>query len=544
MKEIEYLKKIDIKRLCDEINSEYPDIANKIAMAFKELFSEIKSFNQTYYNEQIESLSKYTSNNDTMNSKSDTISATNITKDFTNNVPVSQNDNNLEHGHSLNEEFNGTKISQIKIRSHVINCSHWNDALVKVCEYLYNVHSRPIISLINKPINNKSNKRSKRQRFTYDITSLTAGKLIPGTNIYVETNDNANGIVACIRELLDIYNIPINQCTIYLKDDWKFPELPENADELKIGELAQQYFDDMFSMPVPTEIIHNMLDKQWSHENLGITFPLIVETSNLAPEKSRRYYKKKRIVNGVEYYLCSQWYKHDRPRLYKWIFANTGVELTDTTSHTEIISDDSKFDKDVHFGGMTIPAFVLVKILEKMNDSNKKNKSFCANIKELRVKSCITQNTKYKKAPQNVVNNVRKYLFDNNIIKYKQGNKNKYYVISDQQRFDMLIENPYSIEDLEFTNKNNDNNVYLYVLEKRHKRCPECNGLLIGDTCEYIKKYDQNNQMINEHKKAQIKCCPICNKQFITTTTYNTLRKNGNIENNSNIVCLSDYVKK
>ena len=64
-----------------------------------------------------------------------------------------------------------------------------------------------------------------------------------------------------------------------------------------------------------------MQDEEYSKENFGIQYPLLLKTNSQNPE--RHYYKELFNINGTTYRLCYEWFENksnnDRPFVEKWI---------------------------------------------------------------------------------------------------------------------------------------------------------------------------------------------------------------------------------
>ena len=61
--------------------------------------------------------------------------------------------------------------------------------------------------------------RFKRRKVSYFMRESVPrrNKLIPGTNLYVWVNNNANTLAALMRDMIQEYEISINDVTVYLR---------------------------------------------------------------------------------------------------------------------------------------------------------------------------------------------------------------------------------------------------------------------------------------------------------------------------------------
>ena len=68
--------------------------------------------------------------------------------------------------------------------------------------------------------------------------------------------------------------------------------------------------------------IKNLRDRTFSSENLSCAFPVLVpieKADKTVDSNGRsRYYKKTFKYNGSEYYMCREWFEHDRKYFVKW----------------------------------------------------------------------------------------------------------------------------------------------------------------------------------------------------------------------------------
>lgn len=91
--------------------------------------------------------------------------------------------------------------------------------------------------------------------------------------------------------------------------------------ELKIGALVQQVLKPLLEKKASEEEIRKMQEAEYSKEEFGITYPLLVESSQ--DFDKRRYYSEVIEIRGKQYHLCSQWFEvpanNDRPYVEKWI---------------------------------------------------------------------------------------------------------------------------------------------------------------------------------------------------------------------------------
>lgn len=95
----------------------------------------------------------------------------------------------------------------------------------------------------------------------------------------------------------------------------------EMYDELKIGKLVQLVLKPLIVEKATDLEIEWMQGFEYSKNNFGIQYPLLLKTKSLSAE--RHYYKDLFTINGDTYRLCCEWFEteenNDRPYVEKWI---------------------------------------------------------------------------------------------------------------------------------------------------------------------------------------------------------------------------------
>lgn len=117
--------------------------------------------------------------------------------------------------HSLDEDFTYTKPNAIEINDHKMFVSSWKEAMVSVCNYLYELDGVKLRKLVG----NKKLKGRKVDLLGYQEVPRR-NVCIKGTNLYVWTNLNAALHVYYITQLLEAYEIPIENAGVYLNRDF------------------------------------------------------------------------------------------------------------------------------------------------------------------------------------------------------------------------------------------------------------------------------------------------------------------------------------
>lgn len=130
--------------------------------------------------------------------------------------------------YGLYENFKHKRPIAFTLEGNKYSVRDWKQILRMVCELLNQKDS----GILDSFVRDKDMQGSTRTYFAYTDDHMNAGKRISGSNVYVETNHNANGICSIIANMLEKYNIPITSVQIYLRSD--YTPLHENEDEKNI----------------------------------------------------------------------------------------------------------------------------------------------------------------------------------------------------------------------------------------------------------------------------------------------------------------------
>ena len=92
----------------------------------------------------------------------------------------------------------------------------------------------------------------------------------------------------------------------------------DSLSELKIGKIAQTLLREILELGKSDDNeIQLMQTKEYSKKVFNLNFPLLLKTNS--NKKQERYYSNPLMINGIRYYLCSEWYERDKPYLLKWL---------------------------------------------------------------------------------------------------------------------------------------------------------------------------------------------------------------------------------
>lgn len=140
----------------------------------------------------------------------------NIEKKISSRKPIDYADFDVDNmePHTLDEDFEYKKICGFEISGIRFEVSSWQDALIQLCSYLYNIDGNKMLGFVDDPY-------FKRRKVSYFMKESVPrrNKIIPGTNLYVWVNNNANTLVRLMRDMLVRYLISPETMTLYLRRD-------------------------------------------------------------------------------------------------------------------------------------------------------------------------------------------------------------------------------------------------------------------------------------------------------------------------------------
>ena len=140
----------------------------------------------------------------------------NIEKKISSRKPIDYADFDVDNmePHTLDEDFEYKKICGFEINGIRFEVSSWQDALIQLCSYLYNIDENKMLGFVDDPY-------FKRRKVSYFMKESVPrrNKIIPGTNLYVWVNNNANTLVRLMRDMLVRYLISPETMTLYLRRD-------------------------------------------------------------------------------------------------------------------------------------------------------------------------------------------------------------------------------------------------------------------------------------------------------------------------------------
>lgn len=123
-------------------------------------------------------------------------------------------DNTIPHG--LFENFTHKRPSGFMLEGNKYSARDWKQILRITCEVLNQKDKKIFDSFVR----DKNMQGNTRVYFAYTDDRMYNGRKVSGSDIYIETNHNANGICSIIGNMLEKYGIPITSIEIYLRSDY------------------------------------------------------------------------------------------------------------------------------------------------------------------------------------------------------------------------------------------------------------------------------------------------------------------------------------
>lgn len=361
--------------------------------------------------------------------------------------------------HSLYENFTHTRPCAFEIDDNRIEVMQWRELLVKTCEYLFSLNGgrEKFEDFITDPNMNGDS----RKYFSHNKEEVVEPQRIGKSDIFVIGNVSAIFVRNLTIRLLNKFGIPKNNYKVFICRDLSSlhnknalireqeKEIEKNKNiavdsELKVGKYACSVFSNLFKSEIAKDELANMQKKTWSHEELGLDYPLlrkkiagVSDYEQTKDEKGKnRYYKNPILVNGDEYFLCSQWYENKRSVLDNWISLRGDKNVTIT-----------HYYKIIHGAySVIIEGEILKIILEAIHTDYLNNNVITVRRIRASYDDIIAENTKYRNTPQTVLYTLIGRLTDMGIIKLFPNCQKGKYIIDDDQKFLKIMEDYSLIE--------------------------------------------------------------------------------------------------
>lgn len=380
------------------------------------------------------------------------------------NLNIDYNDPKLNSDptlpHTLYENFTHTKPCAFSICGEKIEVSQWRELLTKTCEFLYHLEGGQ--NKFEEFITSEDMNGDSRKYFSRNPNEIAEPQLIGGSDIYVIGNISATFTRNFIIRILNKFKIPKKDYSIFIQRDLSSLHIQDESvtkiekdiestnniaidSELKIGKYAREVLTNIFKSQISYAELKNMQDKNWSHETLGICYPLLKKYTKNIPEKQQRqynnqnnrYYKNPIFVNNEKYFLCSQWFEDSRSKLDEWIKSRNDKNI--------VITHYYKIRNNTF--SIIIEDKILKILLNAFREDIIINETLNVRRIRTRYENIIAQNTKYKTSPQNVIYCLVGKLSSLGVIKLAPNCQNGKYILVDSKQLETIIENPCCLDE-------------------------------------------------------------------------------------------------
>lgn len=338
--------------------------------------------------------------------------------------------------------------------------SQWRELLTKTCEFLYHLEGGK--NKFEEFITSEDMNGDSRKYFSRNPNEIAEPQLIGNSDIYVIGNISAVFTRNFIIRILNKFKIPKKDYSIFIQRDLSSLHIQDESvtkiekdiestnniaidSELKIGKYAREVLTNIFKSQISYAELKNMQDKNWSHETLGICYPLLKKYTKNVPEEQQRqynnqnnrYYKNPIFVNNEKYFLCSQWFEDSRPKLDEWIKSRNDKNI--------VITHYYKIKNNTF--SIIIEDKILKVLLNAFREDIIINETLNVRRIRTRYENIIAQNTKYKTSPQNVIYCLVGKLSSLGVIKLAPNCQNGKYVLTDSKQLETIIENPCCLDE-------------------------------------------------------------------------------------------------
>ena len=168
----------------------------------------------------------------------------------------------------------------------------------------------------------KENIHAIQQKVTAEFVRQVLQEQLSETYSQEEIQQALEGIVITVDKKVAMPVIPFIPSSTQRQSNPPIPIEGDPYPTMKIGKIANEILRERLSQGISEQELIHLQKAEYSKQFLGINYPLLaknryVDDRNGIPHS--RYYAEQVIINGSYFYLCSEWYKSDRPYLLKWL---------------------------------------------------------------------------------------------------------------------------------------------------------------------------------------------------------------------------------
>lgn len=179
-----------------------------------------------------------------------------------------------------------------------------------------------IKNLIQERKKEKENIHAIQQKVTAEFVRQVLQEQLSETYSQEEIQQALEGIVITVDKKVAMPPTPFIPSSTQRQSNPPIPIEGDPYPTMKIGKIANEILRERLSQGISEQELIHLQKAEYSKKFLGINYPLLaknryVDDKNGIPHS--RYYAEQVIINGSYFYLCSEWYKSNRPYLLKWL---------------------------------------------------------------------------------------------------------------------------------------------------------------------------------------------------------------------------------
>ena len=233
--------------------------------------------------------------------------------------------------HTLYEDYTFTRPCAFELREVKYGVNSMRDVLIKLCEILLEENPEKIKKFVDDP----TMKGRKNSYFSsYEVVENGQSKNIKLNNsdVYVWVNMSCNQIRNVIRKILTKFKINISDFKIFIRADFtelhketENKEIVKESNQEKIGQHVRKCFKQLENYPFTVNELNAMQSGEWTLNTFGFSTPMIKRydyskpiSEQIRKRGQNRYWVDTFKLQGVEYFVTSQWLKIHGERFDEW----------------------------------------------------------------------------------------------------------------------------------------------------------------------------------------------------------------------------------
>lgn len=229
----------------------------------------------------------------------------------------------------------------------------------------------------------------------------------------------------------------------------------EEFKDVKIGKMVKINLTDLIlSEELSCHDIESMVDESWSRETLHIGYPFLKVYEQSLPKSEQqkvdgnyRYWAQVFSYKGENYLACKEWYESNRKYFLAWM-SKLESKTTNKINNKDAVKDTINIIKfSDKYSSIALDRELLIFILKSIKEIDEDE--VCIETKAIleKIADKVQKESTYKN-PQNLLDNIIKFLTDKNILVPFKDSKRDKYVIEDYEIMHDLIAEPKIIKEL------------------------------------------------------------------------------------------------